>query len=303
MNISGFLITFIGGLYLAVFSIESKRQLNSGWKETPALFTLYSRLIAAGFLLIIAACTGGMELSEGWWLPLLVTSFLNIGIQFAHVRAQALEDVSLVTPIAATTPAIVILTSMWWGEFASPLGWLGVWVLSLGTYILNMGEYVEKRRSSGDTRLRTWLMPFLLLWRSKGMRYAFLCALLATFSLNFDAQAYRKANVAFASAIMYTIAALPNAAMASTEWKRRAELTRPRVSSLVLVGLFLCISACFSHLAFRYSITPYVAALKRLAIPCTIVLAYLILHERVNFRGRLLGGTVMAVGAMLIGIS
>ena len=76
-------------------------------------------------------------------------------------------------------------------------------------------------------------------------------------------------------------------------------LRRPLVL-VITVCLFL--GVFLSNLAFRYDIVPYVGTLKRLQIPLTIFFAWYFLGERENFKGRFLGGSLMAVGAIFIAL-
>ena len=130
-------------------------------------------------LLAFFICHGRTTTFRRWLFPVLATGVLNIGIMYAKTRARALEQVSLVTPIDSTTPAIVIITAMIIiGEYPTKLGWLGVWVLVLGTYILNIQELRQKllentANPSWQKRLLAWIAPFLALRRSAGVRWAF----------------------------------------------------------------------------------------------------------------------------------
>ncbi len=58
-----------------------------------------------------------------------------------------------------------------------------------------------------------------------------------------------------------------------------------------------------TNLAYHSSLVAYVGTLKRLMIPITIILAYFILKEKENFKDRLLGGALIAIGAILIGLA
>jgi len=308
MNLTAFLLVVMGALCIALLNVFSKQALNRGWEKFPALFTAFTRFLAVGFMFLFIPFVGGLELQSGWWIAVLITGALNIGIQFADVKAKSLEDVSLVSPISATTPVLLIFTSMLLlHEYPSFLGWVGVWVLVIGTYVLNMQAYAEKQKElNRRVSWKVWFAPFFLLTKSTGIRFAFLSAFLATFSLNFDAMAYRSGNVMLAGACIFLIVAIANFILGSSigELKSlRRDRSHLKIWSLVWIGLVLCLAILFSNLAFLYTITPYVGTLRRIQIPFTIILAYFLVGERVNFRHRLVGGSIMALGAILIALS
>ncbi|HBB65191.1 MAG TPA: hypothetical protein DCZ84_00940 [Candidatus Vogelbacteria bacterium] len=263
-------------------------------------------LVATVLLFLVAFITGGMEVTEGWWKPVLITGVLAGGVLFAEFKAFSLEDASLVAPISSTTPALVIVTSfIILGEYPSSAGWVGIQFIVLGTYLLNIQTHLRRCREAG-TRItwKDWLAPFIMLAKSKGVRYAYLCVLFAIFSLNYEALAVRKANVAFASACIFGIASLLNLAVASyVEGKiTTREVIFLRQPLVLVIATCLFLGIFLSNSAFRYDIVPYVGTLKRLQIPLTILFAWYFLGERENFKGRLFGGSLMAVGAIFIAL-
>ncbi len=307
MHTEGYSLILGGALCIALFNIVKKQEFNrhgTFWNTRAALFTGLVNGSASLLLFFIAGCTGGVEGKGSFVLALLGTATLNIVIQFANTKAVLLEDASLVVPVGATTPTTIIFASMvMLGEYPTRVGWAGVSVIALGTYILNIQAYLEKK--NGVRTWREWLAPFLMLGRSRGVRWAFASALIATVSLNLDALAYRRANVAFAGGCIFAIVGAANLFAA---W-RNGELATGETSENFSKRNFLVIvllhvgAIWFSSTALRYGITPYIGALKRLQIPLVIVLAYIFLGERENIRGRLFGGTLMAVGATLIALA
>ncbi|MEX0649614.1 MAG: EamA family transporter [Candidatus Andersenbacteria bacterium] len=136
-------LIFIGAVLYAWSKVGEKGLLNNKevWKPRSAAFTALNRGAAAVLLFVIASVTGGPNIQEGFWVPVLIAGVLNIGIQFAGVRARTLEDLSLVTPISSSTPTLVILVSMLFlGEYPTSLGVVGIGVVAFGTYTLQLGE-------------------------------------------------------------------------------------------------------------------------------------------------------------------
>jgi uncharacterized membrane protein len=312
----------------AWYNLARKAELNKQtiWMNRTAAFTTFANGGASVLLFAITAMTGGPQVStnalhwnNGFWGPALLCGMLQIGAQFSINRANSLEDVSLVTPIHSTTPALVILTSMLLlGEFPTALGWIGIWVLAIGTYALQLQDAVgvvlkrrAKERSDGwpeGVRPRdwtfwvsVWLAPIIALKDSRGVRWAFFAVFLSVFSLNYDGLIARNANVAFGSACAFGISALGNCVLALAKGEFRG---LPVGYSLVRTSLYLGLLFGIMHIplnwAYREAIVPYIASLKRFAIPLTIIGAYVILGERKSFTGRFIGGALMTIGAILI---
>lgn len=300
-----------GAVIAAFYNVLLKRILNDDWKKRPSLLVFLTQGASSLLFFAIAAATGGPQVTDGFWWPAVASGLLNVGIQMGGMLARALEDVSLVSPIMATTPALVIFTSMvLLGEFPTTTGWIGIWVMVIGTYSLNIEDVraaLERRTGAGAERsglkktLLLWLAPFRALGRSAGVRWAFFAAMLSTISLNYDGVTARRANVAFASAVIFGLSAVGNAVIAA----RRGECAGfPPAGKVLRVALLpAALFTAFNWVtnqAYRETIVPYVGTLKRLQIPLTIILAFFLLKERKSFRDRLVGGILLAVGAALI---
>ncbi|MBI5221957.1 MAG: EamA family transporter [Candidatus Magasanikbacteria bacterium] len=255
------ILVVAGALALAFYNVLSKIFQRDDWRNRSALVSVATSVGAAILLLVYSLVTGGPQLSAGWLFPILATGVLNIGIMFAKVRARALEDVSLVSPIDSTTPAVVILTAMIIvGEFPTRLGWVGIWVLVLGTYILNIQELRQQlltRGMAGGSRwwreLRVWLAPFLALRKSTGVRWAFFAVALSTISLNYDGLTARRADVGFGFGLVYSIVALGNIAFAVVRREHRGICWRGFGLRMVYNGLVNSDSALMNKKVYNGS--------------------------------------------------
>ena len=311
MNTTAMILVVFGALAFAFYNILSKHFQQGEWKNRSALITALAMGTASIMMFLFSLATGGPQLSAGWLLPTIATGVLNIGIMFAKTRARALEDVSLVTPIDSTTPAVVIVTAMVIvGEYPTTLGWIGIWVLVVGTYILNIQELrqqlLEKQAVTGPAwkkELRVWLAPFLALNKSAGIRWAFLAVILSTFSLPCDGLTARRADVGFGFGMVFAIAALGNLALTLMRREHKGAKVGEAIRRMVALGLPIAIGTVLTGLAFRISLVAYVGTMKRLTIPMTIVLAYMFLGEKRSFRQRIIGGTIMAIGAIIVALA
>ncbi len=314
MTFAAVLFVCVGAVFAALYNVFTKKVQTGDWKNRSSALVVLHLGTAAVLLVGWSMATGGPRFTEGFeafiW-PMIATGVLNIGIMFAKMRARAIEDVSLVAPIDSTTPAIVIVTSMIiLGEYPSHLGWAGIWLLAAGTYVLNiqdvglkLAERLKKDDAAAVPRWHVYLAPFLALKSSAGVRWAFFAVALSTLSLNYDGLVARRANIAFGLGCVVAIAALGNLGIAL--WRkefRGVTFGAAAGKSLPLAALF-AIGNVITNQAYRETIVPYVGTMKRLQIPLTIILAFLILGERKSFRERLAGGVLMTIGAVLISLS
>lgn len=304
------LLVVLGAVAAAIFNIICKFAQQEEWRNRSALVTALANIGAALFLLAYSFATGGPQfMVQHWWFPVLATGVLNIGILYGKMRARALEEVSLVTPIDSTTPAVVILTSMIiLGEYPTRLGWLGIWLMVVGTYILNIDDLRQKMKTMGggkwwQVEARAWLAPFSAITRSSGVRWAFFSVALSTISLNYDGLVARQVDVGFGFGLVLLIAALGNAVVAVARREYRGASMTASLRRLVGLGFPLALAIVLTGLAFQLAIVPYVGTMKRVGIPMTIVLSYYLLNERKSFKERLVGGLVMVAGAILIALA
>jgi drug/metabolite transporter (DMT)-like permease len=309
MHIYAIAFVFAGAFAFALYNMLSRYFQRGVWQDKSALITATSLLTASLLLFAFSLSSGGPQLAEGWIFPVLATGLLNIGIMYAKTRARALEEVSLVTPIDSTTPAVVILVAMFiLGEYPTTVGWLGVWVLAIGTYVLNIQELRQKlmeytANPSWKNHLLAWLAPFMALRRSVGVRWAFFAVGLSTLSLNYDGLVARRTDIGFGFGLVCGIAGLGNLTIVLARREYRAVKISEAVLRMIALGTLFAVGVFLSSMAFRYSLVAYVGAMKRVVIPMTIILAYVFLHERKSFRQRVAGGIVMAIGAVLIVMS
>lgn len=308
MNPKALLLIMVFCFTEAFYNIFIKRESNRNpqFKNLVETFVVFTSGIATVLLFLVSFFTGGMQLSAGWWQPIVITGILVGGVLYCETKALSLEDASLVAPISATTPASVIFASMIiLGEYPSRIGWFGIYLIVAGTYFLNIQAHLDQKRAVGDSiHLRDWFMPFLRLFKSAGIRYAYACVLLATLSLNFEAMSVRKSNVAFASACIFGIGTLINLFFAKFfKGFKFNKISDFDLKNLLIVAVCIFLGVIAVNSAFRYEIVPYVGTVKRFQIPLTIILSYFILSERKAFKTRLFGGSIMTLGLILITLS
>jgi uncharacterized membrane protein len=265
----------LAGIQLAWYLLLAKLELNnkSVWGGRDEAFTA---LVIGGcslLLFLITVLTGGpavatyaMSWNEGFIVPAIGSGILNIGIMVAKIKAKAREDLSLVAPIESSTPAIVILFGIFFlGEMPGVWGWTGIWLLALGTYTLGIRDLFDKlavsrkaqqastletlvgeQRSGWRYQAAVWLAPIISLKQSVGVRWAYVAVLLSLVALNYEALSTRNANVAFAYACVFGIAAAGNLLLA-LYWKefRGLDWHHALRALLLMAALFAALHVSF----------------------------------------------------------
>jgi drug/metabolite transporter (DMT)-like permease len=201
------------------------------------------------------------------------------------------SDLSVTMPMSAFTPFFMLLTSyLMLGEFPGITGCIGVVLIVVGTYFLNISQ-----RKNG------LIMPFLALAKEEGPRLMLGAAFIWSITGNLDKIATQNSSpVFFAMAENLVMAAL----LFPVAWKRirrqQKEIKKEKFH-LAAVAIFSALMTVFQMLAISQTLVVYVIAIKRFTILISIVLGGLIFKEK-NIGERLLGGAIMILGVLLITI-
>lgn len=217
----------------------------------------------------------------------LVISFTSILIAKAYKKSEA----SLVTPIFALSPILVIGTSfVILREIPSIEGLAGVLLIAIGTYFLKI-EDVE-----------SFTQPFKNLLRERGVQLIFLVVLIYSVTANTDKIGVEMTSPVLWSLSVYLLSSIfmfPVMVRKSPEWKKDI---KHNWKPLALLGGLGGISVILQMTAFELTLVTYVVAIKRLSIPLTVIISYFLLDEKESFRYRIIGSTIMVLGAILINI-
>ncbi len=272
--------------------------------------------IATVFFSLGVACSCGIiqvlyygvpHVQPTFWLPFFVSALLNIGIQYWNIMALKREDVSVVVPLAATMPMMLIFVSwLFFHEVPTYWGRIGIGCVALGSYILNIKgtpivlPKILQRILPAVTQkpVQIYAGPWLRLASSSGARLALLCAYCGAVSINFDKMAVVASNPALFSALVFLTVAI-TVFMVSNLAGRWRNLNSTGSWKLFLLGVFHGPGQVMLTTAFLYGIVPYVGTLKRTQILWTVILASIFLKEKYA-RLRIIGAIIIFIGVMLI---
>ena len=290
-----FLLVGSGAFAQAVANILRKKYLdlkaNVDLVVVSTMFGISAFALPAQFLLEELP-----KIPGEFWTPFILTVLFNVGIMYWLIKAMSLEDVSVVSALQGITPMFVILTS--WiilKEFPTIYGLVGILVIVLGTYILNL-----KGPDSGSSGLHRLIQPWRRIFSSPGARLALLTAFLGSIALNFDKLAVIYSTPMLLTGIkflavgiiIYLISKL------SGRWQK---MDRRLFWPLFGVGLILGSSEVLMNTGFLYGIVPYVGSLKRMQIVWTAMLAGIFLGEKYS-RVRITAAVIIVIGITLIAL-
>ena len=231
----------------------------------------------------------------GWWF-ILGTVILHIAYFFTLGRAYKYGDLSLVYPIARGLGLVLIpvvgVTVL--DESVSILAGFGI--IAIFTGVVMVG-------SSSGTGFRAWLKPRSM-FADRGVLFALITGILIAAYSTLD-----KRGVEYVEPIFYmfclslggSVGVLPLIARsyASSEFIMEIR-TRWKIGLLGGFCQFLAYALVLS--AFRLSPVSYIGPFRELAILCGVVLAVVVLKERVS-RSRAAGAMAIGLGCLVVALA
>lgn len=169
-------------------------------------------------------------------------------------------------------------------EFPSVYGIIGVSVVVIGAYLLNI--------SSAQKNV---LAPFLAIFRERGSWFMLTVAFLYSITANFGKMGIQYSNPTFFAATYYTLLSfillivLVKDNGIATIWSKK----------LVLIGLLSSLTILFHMLALKLVFVSYMISVKRSSILFSIMYGALFFKEK-DFHERIIGGILMIVGIVII---
>ena len=250
-----------------------------------------SRLFGIPILFAAILYTGIPDLGTNYFLMAVPVSLVIAGTSILIAKAFKESDASIVTPMFAISPILVLFTSFFiLGEVPSPKGVVGVLMIAFGAYTLKLEE------SHG------LLEPFKQLWVERGVQLITVVILIYSITSNLDKLGVQASSPVMWPLTVYTLSTLfmlPIMMKKSPDWKSKM---RDDWKLLALLGVFGGVSIIFQMAAIELTLVSYVVSIKRLSIPLTVVLGYFMLNEKDGFKERIIGSMIMAVGALLISL-
>ncbi|MBT3864852.1 EamA family transporter [Candidatus Peregrinibacteria bacterium] len=206
-------------------------------------------------------------------------------------------DLSIVAPIVALTPIfIVVIEYFWLGAVPGPYGFLGIGMVVLGGYILNLskakgGKIFEPilsvfRRGQGLFALTG---AFLFAFSATGCKVALQYSDAYSFATAVYVLSFFAISLVFGILLSFRVVKFPKFTLKDSGW-------------LGLHGVLLSINGLANQLAFALAAyASYVISLKRMSALFGVVLGVLFFKEK-GLSERMTGAVVMVAGVVVLAV-
>lgn len=260
--------------------------------ETDEFVTAWaSRAFGLPVLLVAILYYGVPDLGIDFFLLAIPQGLVIALASVLIAKAYKESDASIVTPMYAISPILVVVTSfLILGETPNLLGGAGIVLITLGAYTLKI---------KGS---KTLLEPLKKLWDERGVQLILVVLLIYSVTANIDKIAVDMSSPVTWPLTVYTLSSiflLPVMVRKSNEWGKKIKSDwRP----LALLGVLGGVAIILQMKALELTLVSYVIAIKRLSIPVAVIFGYLMLNEKESFIQRILGSALMVIGAILISL-
>ena len=281
--------SLLSAFFTSLIDVFSKNSLKKFSEKSVAWYMIF---IALPFFIPFVLWQGWPVLNLEFWKALLVSGTLNVLGVLAYVKALNSSDLSLSVPFGTFTPVFMLITSpIILGEYPGLLGIIGIVVIVIGSYILNL-----KEAEAG------FFAPFRALLTEKGPRYMLVAAFCWSITSNFDKIGVNSTYPIFWSFALYafvTIALLP---FCWKEIKPVFSKFKNSVYAFLPLGLANALASIFLVLAYPMAFASFTIAIKRTNTLFTFFISHFYLKEK-GFGERLAGTIIMILGVLLISFS
>ena len=284
----GFILAFLTAVSESTKDYFSKKALTGDIDEYTSSFAL--RFFALPVLLVILFFTGIPEIAPKFWIALFVSGGLNVFATILFMKSIQNSDLSLVIPMINFTPLFLLLTSpIIVGEFPDIYGLIGILLIVVGTYVLNLQE-----KDKGI------LAPIKAIFKKKGPRLMLGVAFIWSITSNFDKWGVEGSSSyfwVFASTVFISFFLFFIMLKFSED---SIDTIKKNAKALVPIGAVNSLKITFQMVALNFTLVPYVISIKRTSILWSMIIGFIFFKERKEIKQRLLGGVLMIAGVIFI---
>ena len=271
-------------------------------------------LFGLPFVGVVLAVRGVPDVGPAFWPAWAANVVVNLAAWYLFFAALRTGDLGITYPLLALTPVFVVPVE--WallGAVPSPIGYLGIAVVALGVYLLNVGKAREGL-----------LAPLVALARDPSARKALAVALLWSVGGTLDRVAVLDSSPAFyafmlpvgLAVLFFPFVVLSGVVLSGEAGALRGEARAPGgvlrgvvararecgLGVLVLHGFFFAAMLTLQMEALTLQLASYVLSIKRTGAVLAVMIGYVAFREQ-GLGPRLLGTAVTLTGAAILVLS
>lgn len=278
-----FLLAILSGFFTALSDVFSRKYIKK--YSTDSFFTLYVRWLFCSILLLPLFSFKPPEITKEIMLLYALLFPLEISAGYLYIKSIEVSEASLVLPFQSFTPAFIpIFAHIIIGEKYSPKGLIGIFLIVSGSFIILRG----KTQSS----------------EKKGIVYMLGAALIYSITSVLGRFTILKTSPLFFSASYILSLSLILTPFFLKKYKMEGiKKIKKTFSDAVVLGLFTALAVLCHFVSVVKIETGYMISLKRTSVIFSVILGYIILKEKTDFKDRITGAILMLSGVIVIGKS
>lgn len=219
----------------------------------------------------------------------IVNAVLLMLTTWSLARAFQSTNLSLAIPLVSLTPLFLLITSaIMVGEIPTPLGYVGIFLTVMGTYVLNLKD--NKRGILG---------PFIAMVTNPGPRYALLGAFLMSIMANMFKIGIFYSNPIFYTMLVHTTISLVLLLVFIRKLRSTLVGIKGSIGHCAIMGFSNAAMSLTAGIALLTAIVPYMVSLKRSSVLYGMFYSHYWFKEQ-NGRDVYIGALIMVIGAILI---
>ena len=281
------ILSILAGLGDAI-SFALIRKLNK--LDTYAKLAFYS-LMALPFLLFGFLFYEVPSVSAYFYFIVIANVIVWSIAIFLLMKSLESSELSSSIPILSFTPIFLLLVSyMLLQEFPSSQGLLGILIIVIGSYILNISSI-----KSG------YFEPIKSIFIKKG-HYMLIAAFLFSITASLAKIGINLSNPAYFMFMHYSFTSLVLTVLFFNKIKENRNQIKINFKYFLAIGIAVACSELLIATAIKFAIVPYVISLKRSSVVFSVLIGFLFFREK-NFNQAVIGAIIMFIGALLITLS
>ncbi|AOW99463.1 hypothetical protein BJP34_08340 [Moorena producens PAL-8-15-08-1] len=232
------------------------------------------------------------ELGRNFALALMIGGSLNVVGMSLYIQALSRSDLSITVPFMTFTPLFLLVTSpIIVGEYPTPLDMVGILMIVVGSYSLNLKE---KRNG--------YLAPFKGLLKQQSPKLMLTAAIIFSISSNVDKVGVQNSSPIFWAIAMHSFVSTGMGVIMLCKSRSKLNQIPKNLLSLVPIGFFQAGVILCQMTALEMTFVSHVIAVKRMSALISVILGCLIFKEP-GIQERATGAAIMVLGVVLISLS